>query len=137
MLNVELCLFAVDRVEADRPRFAPPVALAMDDVERRRLGLRRSICWLARREGAGEGGAGRELERDEARERPPDPTRVIERLVLDSGRRRAIGVEVPSLLMSCSSSECWGTVVGVSVWIKTGVVVSAKLVWGCDLSRES
>lgn len=138
MLNVELRLFAVDRVDADRPRFAPAVALAMDDVERRKLGLRRRICWLARREGAGDGGAGRELERDEARERLPGPARAIERLVVDSGRRRATGVEVPSLLMSCSSSECGGTVmVGASVWIEAGVTVSVELVWACNLSRES
>lgn len=99
MLNVELRLFAVavDRVDADRPRFEPPVALVIEDVERRKLGFRLRICWLARREGAGDGGAGRELERDEARERLAGPARAIERLVPDSGRRRATGVEVPSL----------------------------------------
>jgi len=97
MLNVELRLFVVDRVDVERPIFAPPaVALAMDDVEPRKLELRRRICWLARREGAGDGGAGRELERDDARERLPAPTRAIERLAVDSGRCRATGVVVPS-----------------------------------------
>jgi len=97
LLNVEVRLFVVDRADADRPRFAPPpVALEMDDVERRKLELRCMRCWLARREGAGDGGAGRELEREEARERLPAPTRAVKRLAVDSGRCRATGVEAPS-----------------------------------------
>jgi len=110
ILKVEARLFVVDRVEADRPRFEPPtVALAMDDVERRKVELRCRICWLARREGTGDGGAGRELERDEARERLTAPRRAVERLAVDSGRSRATGVEDPSLLMSGSSPGRWGT----------------------------
>ena len=91
-------VFVVDRVDADRPRFAPPAVVlnAVDDVERRKLELRRRSCWLARREGADDRGAGRELERDEARERLLAPTRAIESPVVDCGRCRATGAEVPS-----------------------------------------
>jgi hypothetical protein len=135
MLNVEACLFVVDRVEADRPRFGPPPApLARDDVERRKFELRCRICWLARREGAGEGGAGRELERDEARERLVAPMRGVKRLALDSGRSRATGVQDPSS-MSDSSPERCGT--GVRSWVEAGVMVSVELSWACSLRRES
>ena len=140
MLKVELRLLVVDRVEADRPRFGPPpVVLAIDDAERRKLELRGRVCWLARREGAGDGGAGRELDSEAARERLPAPMRAVGRGGVDSGRSRATGVEDLSL-MSGSSPERWGRVedVGVRSWIKACVVksVSVELVWACGLGRE-
>ncbi len=128
MLNVELRWFEVDLVVADRPRFGPaPVALAMDDLERRKVevGLFCSIWWLARREGTGDGGAGRELESEEARERPL-PMRAVERLAVDCGRSLTTGVEDPSLMFgsSAASAECWGRdeEVGVRSWIEAGAV---------------
>lgn len=142
MLKVEPRLFVVDRVEADRPRFRPPpVALAIDDFERRKVELCGRICWLARREGAGDGGAGRELEREAARERLPAPMKAVKRLGVDSGRSRATGVEDPSLMSGSSSPERWGRVEDMDVrsWVKAGVVVpvSIELSWTCGLERES
>ena len=141
MLNVALRCFEVDRVEADRPRFEPaPVAPAMDDLERRKVevGWFCSICWLARREGTGDRGAGRELEREEARERPL-PMKAAERLAVDRGRSLTMGVEDPSLVpdLPAASAECWEGVeeVGVRSWIEAGSV-SVELSWACSLRGE-
>ena len=142
MLNAEPRWFAVDRVEADRPRFGPaPVAPAMDDLERRNVevGAFCSICWLARREGTGDGGAGRELEREEARERLL-PARTVERLAVDFGRSLTTGVEDPSLMSgsSAASAEFRGRVEEVDVrrLIEAGVVAFG-LSWECSLRGDS
>lgn len=129
----------VDRVEADRPRFGPaPVALTMEDVERRKVEaeLCCRICWLARREGTGDGGAGRELEREEARERLL-PMTAVERLAVDCGRSPTTCVEDPSL-MSGSSAERWGSVEEIDVWgwFEAGLA-SIEPPWAYSLGRES
>ena len=112
--------------------------LTMDDLERRKVEaeLCCRMCWLVRREGTGDGGAGRELEREEARERLL-PMRAAERLMVDCGRSPTTCVEDPSL-MSGSSAERWGIVeeVGVWGWIEAGEA-SVGLPWACSLKRES